>query len=117
MTNVDQSQSTSANSALWIELDDEKAQTINGGSEIFTISNEVSNYTMSYKLDGTSDELETGYSQEWTAYSGGTITFDKDGRSGYQKSKEYDLEDGRIYAFRPNTSTRNVYDFQIYDIT
>jgi hypothetical protein len=110
-------QSTCDNSALWVELDDENAQTINGGAEEFTITNEVSNYTMSYKLDGRSAKLKPDYSIGWEAYSGGIISFDKDARSGYQKSKKYNLEDGRTYAFRPNTSTLNIYDFDLYDIT
>jgi hypothetical protein len=114
MSNIDKI--LHANQDLFTNLTEQDAEAINGGAEQFTIQNDVSNYTMSYSIDGTSDRLQPGYSQGWTAYSGGTIEFDSDGRSGFQ-SKEYDLSNGGIYSFQPNTSTSNPYDFELYDIT
>lgn len=106
-----------AHQELFTDLTEQDSESINGGSEAFTIENDISNYTISYKLDGRSAKLKPNYYVGWEAYSGGTISFDKDVRSGYQKSKEYDLEDGRIYAFKTNTSTSNPYDVDLYDIT
>lgn len=106
-----------ANQNLFTDLTEQDSEAINGGAESFTLKNEVSNYEMSYNLDGRSARLKPNYHIGWTAYSGGAISFDKDVRFGYQKSKKYDLDDGRIYAFRPNTSTSNQYDIDLYDIT
>lgn len=114
MSNIDKI--LHAHQDLFTELDPKNAETINGGAERFRVQNEVSNYSMSYDIDGTSDSLQPGYYQDWTAYSGGIISFDSDGRSGFQ-SKEYNLGNGRTYAFRPNSSTSNPYDFELYDIT
>jgi hypothetical protein len=54
--------------------------------------------------------------QNWIAYSGGIVQFDKDARSGYQPSRNYNLSNGRVYAFRSNRATRNPYDIDIYRI-
>ncbi|MEO0014636.1 MAG: hypothetical protein RLZZ535_3025 [Cyanobacteriota bacterium] len=102
---------------LFTDLSEQDSEAINGGAESFTLKNEVNNYDMSYNLDGTSARLKPGYSIGWTAYSGGIVSFDKDARSGYQTSRKYNLSNGRIYAFRPNTSTSNQHDFDLYDIT
>lgn len=114
MSNIDKI--LHAHQDLFTELDSKNAEAIKGGAESFTIQNEVSNYSMSYSIDGTSATLEPGYSQGWTAYSGGIISFDSDARSGFQ-SQEYNLGNGGIYAFRPNSSTSDPYDFNLYDIT
>lgn len=99
----------------FIELDEKSSEAINGGYERFKIQNDVSNYSMSYSVDGTSGRLKPGYYQNWTAYSGGVVEFDADGRSGYQ-SRKYNLGGGRSYSFQPNTSTVNPSDFDLYEI-
>jgi hypothetical protein len=108
---------TAANQDFFTDLTEQDAEAINGGYETFTIENDVSNYKMSYTVDGTSATLDPGYYTNWTAYSGGLVEFDADGRSGYQPSRKYNLGSGRTYSFQPNTSTSNPYDFDLYDIT
>jgi hypothetical protein len=115
MSNIDKI--LHANQALFTNLTEQDAQAINGGYETFTIQNDVSNYYMSYSVDGTSARLDPGRYEDWTAYGGGLVEFDKDARSGYQASQTYNLDSGRTYAFRLNTSTSNPYDFDLYDIT
>jgi hypothetical protein len=103
---------------LFTDISPQDSEKYNGGyTERFTLKNEVNNYSMSYSVDGTSARLSSNYYQDWTAYSGGVVEFDRDARSGYQASKTYNLSNGRTYAFRPNTSTSNIYDFDLYDIT
>jgi hypothetical protein len=106
----------SLNKQLFQELKNEVAQQFNGGAERFRIENQVSNYSVGYNVDGTRDRLRPGYYQNWIAYSGGIVQFDKDARSGYQPSRNYNLSNGRVYAFRSNRATRNPYDIDIYRI-
>jgi hypothetical protein len=105
-----------AHQELFTDLTEQDSESINGGAESFTIEND-SNYNIGYSVDGTSDKIQSNYYHDWTAYSGGIVLFDKDGRSGYQRSRKYNLSSGRTYAFKPNTSTSNPYDVDLYDIT
>jgi hypothetical protein len=96
----------------------EEIEAINGGyTERFTIKNEVSNLDVSYSVDSALGRLAPNYYEDWTSTSGGFVQFDRDSRSGYQSSPRYNLSNGRIYAFRSNTSTSNIYDIDLYDIT
>lgn len=108
---------TSTNQDLFIELNDAKAETVSGGYEVFTIYNET-DYNVEYSIDGTLTKFaQPGASSVWTAYSGGIVEFDIDGRSGYKELKKYNLANGGVYAFRDNKSTPgNPYDIELYDI-
>ena len=115
MSNIDKMlEITSANQDLFVDLNDKSAETISGGAkEVFTIKNGV-NQSIQYNSDGTWFYQKPGTTQKWTAYSGGTITFDKDVRSGFQ-SQKYNLANGDFYTFRPNkTTTWNPYDIDLY---
>jgi hypothetical protein len=115
MSNIDKKLHT--NQDLFTDLNEKDAEAINGGFEIFTIQNDVSNYSMAYTLDGSSATLNPNYYVERIAIFGGLIQFDADARSGYQPSQTYNLENGRTYSFQPNYYTSNPYDFDLYDIT
>ena len=101
------------------ELDEHAAETISGGYEVFTINNET-NYDIHYYVDGQLTKPEfakPGTSSEWTAYNGGIIEFDTDGRDNYKEWKKYNLADGGLYAFRDNKDTvGNPHDIELYRI-
>jgi hypothetical protein len=110
------------NQDLFTDLTEQDAEAINGGYETFTIRNDLNNFKMAYSVDGTSARLRprtdsTYYYEDWTARNGGVVKFDADTRAGYQASPEYNLSSGRIYAFRPKKSTKNIYDMDLYDVT
>ncbi|MDZ8189851.1 MAG: hypothetical protein RMX96_34080 [Nostoc sp. ChiSLP02] len=102
------------------ELDEQAAETLTGGYEVFTVRNKTK-YSVVYYVDGTKSP---GYASKpyngaavWTAYSGGIIKFDADGRSGYVQTKKYNLANGGVYEFRYNNSTPgNPYDINLYRI-
>ncbi|MBN3947670.1 MAG: hypothetical protein HWQ38_14905 [Nostoc sp. NMS7] len=102
------------------ELDEQAGETITGGYEVFEVKNQTK-YNVSYYLDGTKSP---GYASKpysgdaiWTAYSGGIIKFDADGRNGYTQYKTYNLANGGVYAFRDNNSTKgNPYDIELYKV-
>ncbi|ELS03276.1 hypothetical protein Xen7305DRAFT_00029970 [Xenococcus sp. PCC 7305] len=107
---------TSGNQNLFIELNDAKAETVSGGYEVFTIRNNT-NYNVGYTVDGTSWTHQPGEEWVWTAYSGGTIEFDLDGRSDTESYQTYNLANGGIYEFQDNNTTLgNPYDIELYDI-
>jgi hypothetical protein len=99
------------------EIDEQAAETISGGYEVFTIKNET-NYNVHYSVDGKETKYwQPGASSVWTAYSGGIVRFDTDGRSNYIEWKKYNLADGGVYAFRDKKSTvGNPYDIELYRI-
>ena len=109
----------STNQDLFIELNDANAETVSGGYEVFTVRNETK-YDIDYFVDGTKTKAKfakPGTGSVWTAYKGGIIEFDVDGRDHYTELKKYDLSDGGVYAFRENTSTpSNPYDIELYSI-
>jgi len=102
------------------ELNEQAAEKISGGYEVFTIKNQTK-YNINYLVDGTktkSQFAKPGTSSVWTAYKGGIIDFDIDGRSNYRKSKKYNLANGGVYAFRDNKATKgNLYDIELYRIS
>lgn len=109
-------QNTSANQDLFIDLNDEKAEKISGGYEVFTIGNKT-HYNVGYSVDGKSWKHKPGKVWIWTAWKGGTIKFDQDGRSGVISYKTYNLANGGKYEFQYNLSTHgNPYDIELYDI-
>ena len=99
------------------EINEQAAETISGGYEVFTIKNQT-NYNVSYFVDGKKTNYsKPGSSSVWTAYKGGMISFDTDGRSNYKEIKKYNLANGGVYAFRDNKSTKgNPYDIDLYRI-
>lgn len=104
------------NEQLFQELDDKVAQNCNGGYEVFTIENQT-RYRVGYSIDRRNTRLPSGKQQTWTAYKGGTISFDRDGRNSFSSFKKFNLADGGVYAFRYNKSTRgNPYDINLYKI-
>ncbi|NEO45012.1 MAG: hypothetical protein F6K55_13120 [Moorea sp. SIO4A3] len=106
----------SVNQDLFIDLNDQDAETISGGYEVFTIGNKTP-YNINYTVDGTLWTHKPNETWTWTSYSGGTIKFDEDVRSNYINYKEYDLANGGVYEFQYNNYTPgNPYDIDIYDI-
>ena len=106
---------TSANQDLFIELDEKKAETISGGKqEVFTILNETK-YNVAYRVDGKKKIHKPGQIWIWTAWLGGRIKFDRDGRKGVRAYKRYNLSDGRVYVFKDDKSTPgNPWDIDLY---
>jgi hypothetical protein len=110
-------ESVSANQDLWIELNDENAQTISGGAkEVFTIENPT-DYDGIYYIDGKDYRHKPDEAWTYTVYKGGRISFDKDGRDGVESQKKYNLSNGHTYAFQYNTSTSDRYDIDLYKIS
>jgi hypothetical protein len=103
------------------ELDEQAGETITGGAtEVFTVKNKTP-YNVSYTIDGITApgyaaNPNDGYAV-WTAYSGGTIRYDKDSRNDFKDYITYDLSDGGVYEFQDNTGTPgNPYDIQLYKV-
>ena len=99
-----------------IELNDENAETISGGYELFTIKNQT-NYNVGYSVDGKVWKHKPNYIWRWLTFGKGIINFDTDGRLGVESYKKYNLSSGKTYAFRDNKSTSDPYDIELYDIT
>ena len=101
------------------ELNEQAAEIISGGYEVFTIKNETK-YNVDYSVDDKqtkSQYAKPNTSSVWTAYKGGIIEFDIDGRNDYKELKKYNLADGGVYAFRDNKATKgNPYDIDLYRI-
>jgi len=99
------------------ELDEQAGETITGGYEVFTVTN-TTRYNVSYSVDGTKTHYpKPGDSAVWTAYNGGIIKFDADGRNNYVQSKSYNLSNGSKYEFQYNNSTPgNPYDIELYKV-
>lgn len=102
------------------ELNEQAAETISGGYEVFTIKNQTK-YDVNYSLDGKqtkSQYVKPNTSSVWTSHKGGIIEFDIDGRNNYIELKKYNLADGGVYAFRDNKKTKgNPYDIDLYRIS
>ena len=110
-------QSILENFALGEEIDAQAAEIISGGYEVFTINNNTG-YDITQVLDGTAFLIKPGEEFTYTAYSGGIIEFDADGRDDHNLSKSYDLEDGQRYEFQDNTyTTGNPYDIDLYRVS
>ncbi|MHC5728044.1 MAG: hypothetical protein ACYT04_51475 [Nostoc sp.] len=101
------------------ELDEQAGETITGGYEVFIVTNRTG-YNIPYSVDGTKtlpQFAKPGASSVWTAYGGGIIKFDADGRAGYVQNKSYNLADGEKYEFQYNYSTPgNPYDIDLYRV-
>lgn len=99
------------------DLDEQAGETITGGYEVFTVKNQTK-YNIPYSVDGTRTRYpRPGSSTVWTAYRGGIIEFDTDGRSGYTQFKKYNLANGGVYAFEYNNYTKgNPYDIDLYRV-
>jgi hypothetical protein len=107
-------ESLSANQDLWIELNDENAQTLSGGvKEVFTIENPI-DFNGVYYIDGKDYRHKSKETWEYTVYKGGNISFDKDVRNGIKTQKKYNLNNGDTYIFQYNKSTANRYDIDLY---
>ncbi|BAY22422.1 hypothetical protein NIES2100_21850 [Calothrix sp. NIES-2100] len=114
--NMLNNQSILQNFALVEELDEQAAEIIAGGYEVFTIRNQT-NYNITHTVDGTQFLIQPGEEWTYTAYSGGIIEFDTDGREGYNFTKSYNLDDGGIYEFQNNDYTvGNPYDLDLYSV-
>ncbi|MBO1052060.1 MAG: hypothetical protein HEQ25_08690 [Dolichospermum sp. DET73] len=110
-------QSILQNFGLVEEIDEQAAEIISGGYEVFSIRNKT-NYNITHVLDGTAFLIQPGEEWIYTAYNGGTIDFDVDGRDDQNLSKLYDLEDGQIYEFQDNNyTTGNPYDIDLYRVS
>lgn len=121
MSNIDQMTSsdlleiTSANQALFTNLNAEDAETISGGAEVFTIKNST-NLDVFYTIDGgVLQKLGPNGAVARTANNGGIIRFDADVRNNYQQYKSYNLAHNRVYAFENNNNTPgNPFDYDLY---
>ena len=109
----------SSNQSLWAdfgaveELTEQAAETISGGAEVFSIYNDTDRDIL-FILDETPFGLRSGQQGVYTAYDGGSITFDTDGRGDYTQLASNNLSDGSVYVFAPNQSTANPYDLNLY---
>ncbi|MBD2385192.1 hypothetical protein [Cylindrospermum sp. FACHB-282] len=109
-------QSILQNFALVEEIDEQAAEIISGGYEVFTIRNKTQ-YNITHVLDGKEFLMKPNEEWIYTAYQGGTIKFDVDGRDDYNQSKSYNLSDGKIYEFQDNKYTAgNPYDIELYSV-
>ncbi|MDZ8088933.1 MAG: hypothetical protein RMY16_25800 [Nostoc sp. DedQUE12b] len=107
-------ESTSANQHLFVDLNENDAETLSGGLETFTIYNETG-LRIPYTVDGTLTVRPYGDS-EWTTGQGGIIKFDYDfGLEGVQL-RTYNLADGGKYAFRYDARTSYAQDIELYTI-
>lgn len=98
------------------ELNEQDAETISGGYEVFTITNKT-NYDITYTLDGKEWLHKPNESWTWTAYKGGNIKFDTDGRNDYNQSQSHNLSNGGVYEFQNNNYTAgNPYDLDLYRV-
>ncbi|MDJ0800742.1 MAG: hypothetical protein QNJ51_28695 [Calothrix sp. MO_167.B12] len=114
---MSENQSLLQNFDLVEELDEKAAEKISGGYEVFTVKNQTK-YNVHYYVDGKKTKYpRPGAVSIWTAYKGGIIKFDIDGRTKYKKWRKYNLADGGVYAFRDNKKTKgNPYDIELYRI-
>ncbi|MEH2116535.1 hypothetical protein [Nostoc sp.] len=109
-------QSILQNFGLVEEIDEQVAEIISGGYEVFTIRNNTG-YDIKHKLDGKLFRMKPNQESVYTTYNGGIIQFDADMRGGYQRWKSYNLRDGKIYEFKDNGKTAgNPYDINIYRV-
>ncbi|MBD2527883.1 hypothetical protein [Nostoc sp. FACHB-133] len=94
---------TATNQELFMDLNEEDAETISGG-EVFTIKN-LTKYNINYTIDNEQYNVKSGRSNNdiYTPY-GGIIKF----RVG-NKLKSGNLADGKIYAFRPSRDGFDLY--------
>jgi hypothetical protein len=98
------------------ELSEQAAETISGGQEVFTIYNKTG-YDITHVLDGKAFDIKPNEGWTYTAYSGGIINFDADGRSGVNQNKTYNLGEGHVYEYQDNKSTPgNPYDIELYRV-
>jgi hypothetical protein len=95
------------------ELTEQAAETISGGAESFSIYNDT-NRNILFILDETPFGLRPGEGGNYIAYDGGIIKFDADGRTDYNQQKYNNLSDGSAYVFKPDNSTANPYDLNLY---
>lgn len=99
------------------EINEQAAETISGGYEVFTIKNQTK-FNVSYSVDGIRTKRpKPGASSVWTIRTGGRVKFDTDVRKGVKIMKEYNLANGGLYAFRDNKATKgNPHDIELYRI-
>ena len=106
------------NQALFVDLDDEKAEKISGGSlyiyEEFDIGNQT-NCFVKYTLDGELWSHNPGDVWSFTTFGRGIITFDED-CSEMISYKTYDLAHNGQYEFQYNLSTADPYDIELYKV-
>jgi hypothetical protein len=106
---------SAANQDLFTDLTEQDAEAINGGAEVFTIEQPIGSEGTFY-IDDTAFTHRPYETWEYTAYNGGIISFDTDGRTGVESIKKYNLANGGQYSFQYNTSTSDPYDIDLYDI-
>jgi hypothetical protein len=111
----------SSNQGLWAdfgvveELTEQAAETISGGTEIFSIYNNT-NVDVLGTIDGNIFGIKSGDAYTYTTGGSGLITFDYDVRAGVIANKSYNLSDGGNYYFDPNDNTVDPYDIDLYKI-
>jgi hypothetical protein len=108
-------QSILQNFGLVQEIDEQAAEIISGGYEVFTIRNKT-RYTITHNLDGNLYTIRPNEAWIYTAPKG-IIRFDTDGRNQFKEFRTMDLRDGQIYEFQDNNYTPgNPYDLDLYRV-
>lgn len=97
---------TATNQDLFMDLSKEDAESISGGvQEVFEVKN-LTQKNIYYTVDGEREyDPSPNTSWTWTAYKGGIIKFNVG-----SKLKSYNLNDGRVYAFKTSRDGIDLYD-------
>jgi hypothetical protein len=91
---------TATNQALLMDLNEKDAETINGGQLKGSEIKNLTNKSIDYTVDGEK-YITNPKNDDFIAYERGQLRF-----KGGQKQ----LEDGRIYAFKPSNGGIGLYD-------
>ncbi|MCW5313753.1 hypothetical protein GTQ43_08025 [Nostoc sp. KVJ3] len=97
-------QSILQNFGLVEEIDEQAAEIISGG--YITIKN-TTNQPITYSIDGVSTVIKSGATQKIVTQLDGELRFDRDIRDEKVRVRDYDLEDGKTYEFRPDTAKKD----------
>jgi hypothetical protein len=109
-------QSILQNFALVEEINEQSAEIISGGYEVFTIRNTTGSMVIC-NLDGSDITMQPGEEINFDSYDGGIIDFDMyAGSDTLIMKKSYNLSDGQIYEFQNNYDTANSEDIELYPV-
>ncbi|OLT58770.1 hypothetical protein [Moorena bouillonii] len=114
-----------ANPDLFVDLNQKDAETVSGGrvaqggvnqNEIFKIESQIRFTRVRYFVDDEAGRLRFGRNALWFTDKGGKVTFDfLPFRRGFQ-AKTVNVDNGRKYAFKFDTSTPRPLDIKLVDI-
>ena len=113
MSKIDKMLKTTCTSPdLFVDLNEKIAETISGGVETFTITNNIDN-SITYYIDGAEYTQEPDSTIRWATTGTGKVEFDYSFESGYQ-GITWDLIDGSANEFQYDSATSNPYDFDLF---